>query len=395
MFDASSSGVCSLRAEVVRARAPPILRRSRVTNDEGGSVPTRNEWEILVRRDDLGVSEIRVPVPADLRPGEVRLAVERFGLTANNVSYTQFGDGVAPFWQAFPAPPGFGRVPLWSFVRVVESRNADVPVGGRYFGYVPMSSHHVVRAEFTPRGFLDTSPQRAFLHPWYLTFQRVGAPEELDDYRALMRPIFPAAFNLADLVERASADGAKSLIVTSASCKTAIGMVDEILERGVHIATVGITSAGNRAFVQRLGMHDEVVTYEATASATVTAPAVFVDFTGVAAWRREVYRHFASSISAGVLIGFTHPGAEDVPPPGLPDPQPEFFFTPAVEDQAVAEEGADAYYARYHEAETRFLRRMSAWLTIRHGQGPAAVVDAFQALRTGKQPPEWGSVLTP
>ncbi len=359
-------------------------------------MPTRGKWEVLFRRDDLAVSEIRVPVLEDLRPGEVRLAIEKFGLTANNVSYTQFGDGKnAPFWNAFPGPPALGRVPIWSFVRVVESRNDGIPVGSRYFGFVPMASHHTVHAEVTPRGFRDISPQRSFLHPWYVTFQHAAEPDELDDFRALMRPVFPAAFNLADLVERQAALGVKSLIITSASCKTAIAMVDEVLERGLGVATTAVTSAGHRGFVAGLGLYDEVVTYDTVGSATVRAPAMVIDFTGVAPCLRAVYRHFAVALTAGVLIGFTHPGAADEPPPGLPDPQPAFFFTPMVEDQAVAEEGPDAYYARYQEAETRFLQRMSSWHTLRTGHGPVAVVDAFQSLRSGEQVPDEGRVLLP
>lgn len=358
-------------------------------------MPTPEKWEVLVRRDNFAASEIRVPVLDDLRPGEVRLVAEKFGLTANNVSYARFGDGGVPFWNAFPAPPEFGRVPLWSFVRVAESRNADIPVGGRYFGFVPMASHHTVQAEVTPRGFVETSPQRAFLPPWYLTFQSVGEPDDLDDVRALMRPVFPASFNLADLVERQAERGAKSLIVTSASSKTAIGLVDELLARRVGIPTVGVTSEGNQAFVESLGIYDEVVTYDAIESAGVTSPAVFVDFTGSAKWLGVVYQHFASSLSQGVLVGFTHPNPDDKAPPGLPDPQPEFFFTPAIEGQAIAEEGADAYYSRYHQAETRFLRRLTSWLAILGGQGPAELTDAFRCLLAGDQAPDVGRVLLP
>jgi len=362
---------------------------------QGGAVPTPEKWEVLVRRDNFAASEIRIPVLGELQPGEVRLVAEKFGLTANNVSYARFGDGGVPFWNAFPAPPEFGRVPLWSFVRVAESRNADIPVGGRYFGFVPMASHHTVQAEVTPRGFVETSPQRAFLPPWYLTFQRVGEPDDLDDVRALMRPVFPASFNLADLVERQAALGAKTLIVTSASSKTAIGMVDELLARRVGIPTVGVTSAGNQEFVESLGIYDEVVTYDAIESAGVTSPAVLVDFTGSAKWLGVVYQHFAPSLSHGVLVGFTHPNPDDKAPPGLPDPQPEFFFTPAIEDQAIADKGADAYFSRYHEAESRFLRRLASWIAIRGGQGPADLTDAFRCLLAGDQAPDVGRVLLP
>jgi hypothetical protein len=354
------------------------------------------KWEVLFRRDDLAASEIRVPVLADLQPGEVRLAIEKFGLTTNNVSYARFGDGEhVPFWNAFPGPPELGRVPIWSFVRVTESRHADIPVGGRYFGYVPMASHHTAQAEVSPRGFMDTSAQRRFLHPWYLTFQRVGEPDRLDDFRALMRPVFPASFNLANLVERQAALGAKSLIITSASCRTAIGMADELLARRTGIATAAITSAANKAFVESLGIYDEVNTYDAIKLATVPSPAVFIDFTGAAQVQQTVYQYFAPSLSYSALIGFTHPGADDLAPPGLPDPQPEPFFTPVVEDQAIAEEGAERYYSRYHESETRFLRRMACWLDIRPGQGPAEVADAFRCLVAGDQAPDVGRILTP
>ncbi|SFW72504.1 DUF2855 family protein [Amycolatopsis australiensis] len=353
------------------------------------------KWEVLVRRDDFAATEIRTPVLDELRPGEVRLEIEKFGLTANNVSYARFGDGNVPFWNAFPAPGELGRVPLWSFVRVTESRNADVPAGGRYFGFVPMASHHTVQAEATPRGFVETAPQRAFLHPWYLTFQRAGEPDDLDDVRALVRPVFPASFNLADLVERQIALGAQSVLITSASCKTAIGLADELAARGAGIRAVGVTSAGNRAFVESLGTYDEVVTYDAIESAGVTAPAVLVDFTGSAKWLGVVYQHFAPSLSHGVLIGLTHPNPDDKAPPGLPDPQPEFFFTPVIEDQAIAAEGADAYYARYHEAETRFLRRLASRLAIRGGRGPAELAGAFRSVLAGDQAPDEGRVLLP
>ena len=351
---------------------------------------------MLFRRDNLAASEIRVPVLADLQPGEVRLAIEKFGLTANNVSYARFGDGEhVPFWNAFPGPPELGRVPIWSFVRVTESRHSGIPVGGRYFGYVPMASHHTVLAEVTPRGFMDTSAQRRFLHPWYLTFQPADEPESLDDFRALMRPVFPASFNLANLVERQATLGAKSLIITSASCKTAIGMADELLARRAGIATVAITSAVNKAFVESLGIYDEVNTYDAIKLATVASPAVFIDFTGAAQVQQTVYQYFAPSLSYGALIGFTHPDPDDMAPPGLPDPQPEPFFTPVVEDRAIAEQGAERYYSRYHESETRFLRRMASWLAIRPGQGPAEVADAFRCLVAGDQAPDVGRILTP
>ena len=147
-------------------------------------------------------------------------------------------------------------------------------------------------------------------------------------------------------------------------------MVDELRERGVGIATVAATSARNKVFVESLGSYDEVLTYDAIGSATVTSPAVLIDFTGAARVLGAVYQHFAPSLLSGVLIGLTHRNPRTRRRPGCRTRSPEFFFTPAVEDQAIAAEGEDAYFAQYHAAETRFLQRMASWLTIRHGQGP-------------------------
>ena len=38
---------------------------------------------------------------------------------------------------------------------------------------------------------------------------------------------------------------------------------------------------------------------------------------------------------------------------------------------------------------------MASWLTIRHGQGPVDLAEAFRSQVIGKQPPNEGRVLTP
>ena len=63
-----------------------------------------------------------------LEPGEVRLAVDAFALTANNVTYAAIGD-LLQYWSFFPAPDRWGRVPVWGYADVVESTLDDVPVG--------------------------------------------------------------------------------------------------------------------------------------------------------------------------------------------------------------------------------------------------------------------------
>ncbi|OPG07013.1 DUF2855 family protein [Microbispora sp. GKU 823] len=353
-------------------------------------------WDLLFRRDDLTVSEVREATPAPLGEGEVRLAVESFGLTTNNATYARFGDDVViAFWQAFPGPEGYGRVPVWGFARVEESRHPEIAVGDRYFGYMPMSTHHVVAAQPTARGFVDTTPQRGFLHPWYLTFERVAEPGPLDDRWAVLHPVYPASFNLADLLQRQAAEGAQSVLITSASSKVAIGLAEELAFRQVGLSAVGVTSARNVGFVEGLGLYDKVVSYDAISSLSPTPPAVFVDLTGDPVRRTTVCERFAGELRHTALVGFTHPNASVLPPPGLAGPEPEVFFTPAIEMQTAAEEGEDAYYARYAASERRFVESTTTWLDVRRQRGPEAAAAALGALLAGEQPPGTSTIISP
>jgi hypothetical protein len=350
-------------------------------------------WDLLVRRDDLADAELRPAPRSALASGEVRLTVEKFALTMNNVTYARLGDTELPFFDAFPAPAGYGRVPVWAFLRVTDSRNPGVPVGGRYFGYVPMSTHHTVAARPTSRGFVDTAAQRAFLPVWYRTFQRAAEPDALDDHRAVFRPIFPASFHLASFLAEQAAHGAKSVLISSASSRTAIGLAD-LLARQAELPILGLTSAANVDFVAGLGRYDTVAAYEELDSVPLLGPAVFVDLTGDHRRIREVYARFPGQLAHTALVGYTHPASVQFPP-DLTDPEPEIFFTPAVEEQAVAAEGEERFHARYHEAEQRFLASAATWLTIRRRQGPAAIAEVFRSLLAGPQPPDMSYLLNP
>lgn len=90
-----------------------------------GAGPADVSTDVLVRRSDLRetrVDEGPVPGATGLEPGTAVLRVERFALTANNVTYGACGDVPRlEYWRFFPAPDGWGRVPVWGFASVVAS----------------------------------------------------------------------------------------------------------------------------------------------------------------------------------------------------------------------------------------------------------------------------------
>src|SRR5437899_1819041 len=70
--------------------------------------------------------------------------------------------------------------------------------------------------------------------------------------------------------------GAKGVMLSSASSKTAFGLAHLLHARG-NIKVIGLTSASNIAFVQSLGCYDEVVTYDHLTSLPANTPVAYVD----------------------------------------------------------------------------------------------------------------------
>src|SRR3954470_2235718 len=179
--------------------------------------------DFLVRRDDL--RSTRVVADEDERPlagGEARLHVERFGFTANNVTYGAFGEAMG-YWRFFPADDGWGRIPVWGFGEVVDSQAPDVEPGQRFYGYFPMASSVVMRPQSGGIGFEDTAAHRAALPATYnryfaATPEAVFAPEH-DAASAVMRPLFMTGWLIAR--QLAGDAGGGPVVLASASSKTA------------------------------------------------------------------------------------------------------------------------------------------------------------------------------
>ncbi|MEV6876126.1 DUF2855 family protein [Amycolatopsis sp. NPDC051128] len=349
-------------------------------------------WELLFKRDDLTVKEVREVEAAELGAGEVELAVERLALTMNNVTYARWG-AIPPlnFWSAFPAPdPVLGRLPVWGFARVSRSNHPGYAEGDRFFGFLPSSSHHVVRPEPASRGFVDTTPGRYFAHPWYQTFQPAGAADHRDDRRALLRPVYPASFHVAGFIAGQAGDDGLTVLITSASSKVAIGIAHR-LRGNANVRTIGLTSGEHTGFLTGLGLFDEVTTYDEL-PAVPAGPVLCVDLAGDAEVLTAIHGKFRAGLAHIALLGWTH-GAQ--PPPELNDPAPELFFTPAVEGATIEAEGEDAFFARYHAAEDEFIDATESWLTVEAGSGPEAVAAVFRSLADGTHPANGFTILTP
>jgi hypothetical protein len=322
-----------------------------------------------VRRDDLRTARVFDAETSALEAGQTRFVVERFGLTANNVTYGLLGDTLA-YWTFFPsAEEGWGRVPAWGFANAVESRSADVPTGTRVFGYVPMGGNLVLEPHHVgERGFQDGSRHRAELPAVYNGYRR-AEPSDRDDAVMVLQPLFMTSVLLARSLE-----DAERVIVSSASSKTALGTAYLLARAGTEV--VGITAA--TGFAAGLGVYREVLAYDAIEELE-RRTATFVDFSGNAAVRDAVHRHLDDELEASVLVGATHVDAE-WPAPGeqLPGPSPTFFFAP---DHIAGIDG-DA-----RAAFAELVEWSADWLTVERRDGREAVLRAWlEAVEGDLQP---------
>ncbi len=206
-------------------------------------------WSLAIARDgSLAAQVVPLALP-DLAPGQAHLRIDRFALTANNVTYANFGTAMR-YWDFFPASDGTGRLPVWGFATVIDSRAEAAPPGARVWGFWPAASHAVLMpvAE-SHASFRDGAPHRAGLPRVYNAYPIEMLPDspEGEVERALFEPLFLTAFLLAmDL--RAAAAGAGAIAVTGASSKTALALAAILRDRPIPGASVeGLTSAANRA----------------------------------------------------------------------------------------------------------------------------------------------------
>ena len=95
--------------------------------------------DFTVGRKDWGDTRFESHAAGDLQAGQVRLRVDRFALTSNNISYAASGDMLG-YWGFFPAEQGRGRIPVMGLGDVLESANPDVAEGTRVFGFAKPAS---------------------------------------------------------------------------------------------------------------------------------------------------------------------------------------------------------------------------------------------------------------
>lgn len=355
---------------------------------------------LLVRKDRLAESRLETTQDQPLAPGQVRVRVDSFALTSNNITYAAFGDAMN-YWQFFPTgQEGWGIVPVWGFATVTQSLHPGVAVAERLYGYWPMASSAVLQpSRLTPAGFSDASAHRAGLHAVYNNYLRCNTDPfhqaGTEGLQALLRPLYLTSWLIDDFLADNAFFGAHTMLLSSASSKTAYGTAFQLAQRA-GIEVVGLTSPANLAFCESLGCYHRVLPYDALDQLAPDTPCVYIDFAGSAPLRRDIHTRFAA-LQYDCSIGGTHVeelgSAKD-----LPGPRATLFFAPAQAKKRHAEWGGDEFGRRLVTAWQAFRTQVSQgpdpWLEVRTHSGAEAVQAAYAQVLQGRGDPRLGHMLS-
>lgn len=352
----------------------------------------------------MSADKMALPEPGALGPGQVLLAISAFSLTANNISYAVAGDSLQ-YWQFFPAPQGRGIIPVWGFADVVASRCDGVDVGERFYGYYPMATHMTATpVQVNARSFVDGTEHRQALPVIYNQYLRCSADPlysaDTEALQMLLRPLFTTSFLLDDFFADNGFFEADTLLLTSASSKTAVGMAfclhGNRAGREHDYEIVGLTSSANLSFVEGLGCYDRVLTYDEIETLDTATSTASVDFAGSNDVLARIHARLGDQLRYSCLVGASHWDQGNLTGKAVPSgPQPILFFAPTQAEKRLQAWGPTRFMTQLAGQWAAFLRFTSDWLEIVEHGGDDAVIATYAELLSGNFSPRAGYIVSP
>ena len=360
--------------------------------------------EVVVERRQLATAALRtrnLPAPEALAEGQALLAVGEFALTANNVTYAALGDALR-YWEFFPAGEGWASSRSGASPRCLPraargSKRASASMATIRWPATCWSRRRRSAAALRRRQRAPPEPPVG-LQPVPALQQRPALPGLRRGPADLLRPLFTTSFLLDDFLAEHAFFGATDLLLSSASSKTAIGLAFLLqrnrAQRGQDYRIVGLTSAGNRAFVEGLGCYDEVLAYDRLDALDASGDALSVDFAGNGALLGQLHQRLGDRLRYSCLVGAAHWDQRGGLPKALPGPTPKLFFAPAQAEKRLKDWGGAAFQARLAEVWGEFSAFVGGWIQVRHGVGGSEVLEVYQDLLAGRSAPQLGYILS-
>jgi hypothetical protein len=229
----------------------------------------------------------------------------------------------------------------------------------------------------------------------------------------LYRPLFWTSYWCEDWLFSSQYRGAKNVLISSASSKTAFCLAYLIGKRvargelsGVRI--VGLTSKRNLVFTNSLSLYDEVLDYDSFTSASSLSIAekwLYADVTGNDNLNERVFTHFGSRLVASIALGLTNlspsspdasstnwstntfTGASSAPPATL-----EQFFMPEWLAVRRHQLSITQITGLQNRAWKDLMKDCGNWVKMGHVFGGEGVKAAYEDVAKGGLGPDTGLI---
>jgi len=332
---------------------------------------------LLVNKTDFSDVSIVNYDEGGLADGQIRVDIGPFALTANNVTYMVTGDQIG-YWSVFDPTAydltqdkGQGRMPVWGYGRVRESR-------------------------LTTHGFTDIAAHRSGLHGLYSGYSFTDADPSYAahvDLQPVLRPLFTTSFLIDDFLADESFFGAEQVLLLSASSKTALGTAYCLKARG-EIPVVGLTSGGNKDFVDGTEFYNDVFTYDNITDMNPDVKTVIVDMSGNMRVIKTLEDHFEENLTYICRVGISHWQEAAKAPPKRTATPTAFFFAPDRAKQRIGDWGQAGFAQNLGARWLPFLDSAKDWLTVEKQDGVGAVLENYKDLLNGQSAPSKGYLFS-
>lgn len=352
--------------------------------------------ELWVNRKNYRYTKVVELAARPLSEGEVRVRIEKFGLTSNNVSYAVSGDMIG-YWNYYPADAPWGKVPVWGIGEVVESKASDIPVGERLYGFFPMASETILTTgSVQPGTFMDASPHRLELPALYNQYRRTNADpaylQSMETERCLLFPLFITSFVLYDYLVDNDYFGAEQVVIGSVSSKTGFGLA-ELLKRDGKKRVVGITSAGNLAFVESLKCCDQAIVYGNESEIDPSVRTAYIDMSGNAKLTETLHTLLRENMVESCMVGATH-WEERGRAKDLPGATPTFFFAPGQIAKRDKEWGPGVLWDKGSAAGAEIAKKVSDQMSVETITGADNAAKVWKAMLDNEVSPNRGLIVS-
>lgn len=383
-------------------------------------------------RDDIQQTEILRDELPPLVQDEIRLRVDKVGLSANNLFYIQMGE--APFLKFFSVYPlgeqhkHLANMPAWGVATVIESENHEIVVGERFTGFLQMANVVQMKAKRTAAGYTAFGDKRDKLNQAYNNFTQLGDSRSSplngsgvkSDLAMTASPGALSGFILYELLLMNDFYNGNSVVLTSASSKLSMAvalLLQDARESGAVSTIVGYTSSKNVDFVSSTGLYDDVLTFDQHLPLDSSLKHVLVDVAGDA----SIYKGNKDRVIKALAVGGTHASAEastftafgpsgflkmfiDMVGPKAAkrwanrrlSPRLEMFFAPTVINELLARWGQEEMDKKSDSALQRFVDAAidHRWINVTRAEDVDAIQSTYQKIVSGQVPPSEAVIVS-